>query len=527
MQTVSTTKRGLASQSNVKRREALVTPKAGVLVLGGYGLRVAVERGHLTVADGMGTERRSGRLAKATCGLKCLVVLGHSGTVSLEALRWLHDVGATFVQLDADGQVVACFAPSGRDDPRLRRGQALAPTSGTGMGLVRELLAAKLRGQAALVPRLPGGDIAGPIIGQALADLERAETTEQLRQAEAAGAKAYWTAWAGLAVPFARKDQSKVPAHWLTFNTRSSPLTGSPRTAAAPVNALLNYLYAILEAEARIALLAVGLDPGLGVLHADLKARDSLALDLMEAARPAIDAYVLDLLRSRALSRNDVLETREGACRLLPPLTERQAETTRSWGKVVGPWAERAARLLLTGETAGATPASPTPLTGANRRAGRGLPAKEAKPAVLKVPAACRECGLVLDDPERRYCDGCLPERREEAVARFASAGPAELARRRAEGYDLAHGGEAGRAKGQRNAEHAAANATWEAEHGSGWDPEEFRREVLPRLQGVPLRAMIATTGLSLRYCSLVRRGDQVPHPRHWDVLGELCARSG
>ena len=38
-------------------------------------------------------------------------------------------------------------------------------------------------------------------------------------------------------------------------------LTGSPHNAANPANALLNYLYAILEAEARIALLTIGLGP--------------------------------------------------------------------------------------------------------------------------------------------------------------------------------------------------------------------------------------------------------------------------
>jgi hypothetical protein len=36
-------------------------PKNGVLILSGYGLRVAVERGHLVVSDGMGEEPRSGR----------------------------------------------------------------------------------------------------------------------------------------------------------------------------------------------------------------------------------------------------------------------------------------------------------------------------------------------------------------------------------------------------------------------------------------------------------------------------------
>ena len=55
----------------------------------------------------------------------------------------------------------------------------------------------------------------------------------------------------------------------------------------------------MLEAEARIALLAIGLDPGIGVLHADLEARDSLTLDLMEAVRPRVDAHVLGLLRTR------------------------------------------------------------------------------------------------------------------------------------------------------------------------------------------------------------------------------------
>ncbi len=99
---------------------------------------------------------------------------------------------------------------------------------------------------------------------------------------------------------------------------------------------------------------------------------------------------------------------------------------------------------------------------------------------------------------------------------------PAALARRRAEGNDPAHGGEAGRAKGRRNAAHAAANAAWDAEHGSERDPEAFQREILPNLQRVPLSKMAQTTGLSLRYCALVRRGEETPHPRHWEALAAL-----
>ena len=56
------------------------------------------------------------------------------------------------------------------------------------------------------------------------------------------------------------------------FGARVSPLTGSPRLAATPPNAILNYLYALLESEARLAAAALGLDPGLGVLHVDTSA---------------------------------------------------------------------------------------------------------------------------------------------------------------------------------------------------------------------------------------------------------------
>ena len=41
---------------------------------------------------------------------------------------------------------------------------------------------------------------------------------------------------------------------------------------------MLNYLYAILESEARLALATLGLDPGIGVLHNDLRSRDEFGL---------------------------------------------------------------------------------------------------------------------------------------------------------------------------------------------------------------------------------------------------------
>src|ERR1700733_4901117 len=61
-----------------------------------------------------------------------------------------------------------------------------------------------------------------------------------------------------------------------------------------PPNAILNYCYALLESEARLVAATIGLDPGIGMLHADTPNRDSLACDIMEAVRPSVDAWLLD-----------------------------------------------------------------------------------------------------------------------------------------------------------------------------------------------------------------------------------------
>jgi hypothetical protein len=60
----------------------------------------------------------------------------------------------------------------------------------------------------------------------------------------------------------------------------------------------------------------------------------------------------------------------------------------------------------------------------------------------------------------------------------------------------------------------------WEREHrATARDPDVFSREILPGLQGIPLRRLAERTGLSLPYCSQIRRGLKVPHPRHWDLF--------
>jgi hypothetical protein len=53
-----------------------------------------------------------------------------------------------------------------------------------------------------------------------------------------------------------------------------------------------------------------------------------------------------------------------------------------------------------------------------------------------------------------------------------------------------------------------------------------FKHEILPGLRDVPLSIIARATGFSRGYCSFIRRGVRIPHPRHWEALRKI-ARTG
>lgn len=46
-----------------------------------------------------------------------------------------------------------------------------------------------------------------------------------------------------------------------------------------------------------------------------------------------------------------------------------------------------------------------------------------------------------------------------------------------------------------------------------------LQTDILPGLRDLPIQKLVAATGLSEHYCSLIRLGNKVPHPRHWSGL--------
>ncbi|MGH2965989.1 MAG: CRISPR-associated endonuclease Cas1 [Solirubrobacterales bacterium] len=493
-------------------------PRDGLVVAYGYGVRIRLHRRHLVVEDGVGRRRRTRRYHRATSRLKRLVLIGHTGYITLDALRWLRDVGAALVHVGADGELITTSTAAGPDLAPLRRAQALAAGNAVGVEIARELLSAKVDGQRALLDELPGGTENVHAVEQALGEIDKAESLEILLAAEAQAANAYWDAWSELPIPFPDREVARLPEHWLTFGQRHSLLTGSPRLATNAAGALVNYLYSLLEAETVIACHALGLDPGLGIFHADRRDRASLALDVMEAVRPAVDAFLLALLTQRTLSARDFVETRRGSCRIVPRLTAELAETCMAWREHVAPVVERVAHALA--EDSPRPVPMTTPLTRQNRVAAwdRRAPTRkrrQPRPA-LALPVSCRDCGAPLRDRRRRYCDECRARRFREQGNEARRSAARVLEQLRSEQRDPAHGGRAAEIRGRKNAAHQRAVRAWK---GGRLDPAVFEREILPGLRGVPIADMVAATGLSRHYCSLIRLGKRVPHPRHWEAF--------
>jgi CRISPR-associated endonuclease Cas1 len=490
--------------------------RGAICVADGYRVTVRVRHGRLIVEDGFGPDRRRSEYTRVTAPLVRLVVVGNGGSISLEALCWLRDVGAALIHIARDGRLVTTTGAE-TSDARLRRAQAFAASTPTGLEISRTILTQKVAGQQRNLLTLTNDQGLVAAIAAAAARLQTVATIDELVWAERDAALAYWNSWWPLQVQFIPRDRDRVPDHWHTFGQRSSPLTGGPRLATNPANAILNYLYTLLEAEARLALLSVGLDPAVGIVHADTRGRDSLALDLMEAARPAVDRHVLALLRTRVFRAGDFHETRHGACRIQPPFTEQLAKTLLTWQQELAPSAEQVARALASSSSGEGRPL-PTPLTRANHITSRSTIRKRAAKKSAPMPT-CKRCGGDLPNRRRVYCDTCLPIFQQEQLEARPSP-------RTTPATDTTHGGRAAVRRGRTNQERKAAVRAWDEQFGKLVDLSAFDREILPQIQQVSLSWLCRATGLSLRYISQVRRGERRPHPRHWQALASAAQQA-
>jgi CRISPR-associated protein Cas1 len=490
----------------------------GVLTLSGNLAKITVNGGCLCISDGSLGKSTELRLRRAGCPVRRIVVTRPDGFITFAAVKWLHGIGADLVQLDWDGAVLLATSPSSPDFPALRRAQALAAGSSAGLDIGRRILSAKVSGQSAALDMMGMSEAARPVKKFA-AELRSAETEVHMIAIEAMAANAYWGAWNSVSVLFA--SQSTVPSHWTFFGTRHSLRTSSPRKAATPGNALLNYLYGVIAAEMTIALAGVGLDPGVGIFHTDQPGRQSLAYDMIEAVRPRADFWVASWLGETRFSRRDFYEEADGTIRVTRPLTSHIAMTRPLWREpcsLAASWLVRA----LGGKTRDDLSIS---VGDPPRLVHRPIPSPANERGT--VPKACHECGGLLGKGRRKFCS-------DDCMTSFYAASPTQagrvvagIAAARARGEDPGHNGNTRVRRAESSRSVAAARREWEAKND--WTEEKdrearawFATALSPLLAGRRNSEIRRACEFSKRYAANIRNGF-APHPMHYAKLATLA----
>ena len=265
----------------------VIEPPRRVLYVGMQGAHARLEAGRVIVESPDDTELLdvpSGTVERIVC-------FGAAGiSAGLRSWALVHEVDLVFLSRRGSYLGHALAAAGQHRIARLRAQLAAADDTARAVAFGRAVVDAKVRKQMILLQRLARRGNAEAVtdavrqMDQLLAMLPDCGTRDELMGIEGAAARAYFSAL------------GHVLPEGMTFAGRSR------QPPEDVINAALSYGYAIILSEAVSALCAAGLDPAIGMLHAEQDRRPSLALDLMEEFRPlVVDQVVISAARRAEL----------------------------------------------------------------------------------------------------------------------------------------------------------------------------------------------------------------------------------
>ena len=205
-----------------------------------------------------------------------IIVLDGSGSITFDVLTWLNEQRLPLVKVDWTGNAItvisgdsfaanrhrAAWQAETRSDPRKR------------MEFCNTLIAKKIEGCVLTLEKsLRRSDTWEKAMQRAYADLSRLELDPPkdvgaLRTLEANSAATYFRAWRSSPLRWRESSRHPIPEDWRSVGSRTSRfnLAGN-RNTSHPVNAILNYGYAVLQSQVQIKAVVDGYDPMLGIMH--------------------------------------------------------------------------------------------------------------------------------------------------------------------------------------------------------------------------------------------------------------------
>lgn len=245
------------------------------LILAGHGVSLRIDKGTLAIKEGFTHHPQKQIEHRYFTGdlelPRIIILLDGSGSLSFDVLSWLSEQGTSLVRIQYDGSIAIVAGAGFRVNPEKLKWQfELQSNEVKRFEFAKELIAEKLLNcVATLKSQFEPSErreraIAKNAKGAAQLGSGRFSNMGEIRAIEGEAAAAYFGIWSGIAMQWTEQSRYPVPKSWHQYQSRSSTLTGKlPRNwkASHPINAMLNYAYAVKVSQLQIKAIAEGYDP--------------------------------------------------------------------------------------------------------------------------------------------------------------------------------------------------------------------------------------------------------------------------
>lgn len=304
------------------------------LIIAGHGASIRVDHDTLLVRAGFTHYPQKSEQFRFFPGDANLpdriIILDGSGGISFDALAWMSEQRIGLIRIDWRGRVTFVGGSSNYSaDPKLVEFQKSLQNSEEGLDMSRRLIREKINASMhTLSEIISEGENREILISKLNKFRNRLETSAETKTLseifgiEGAAAAIYFQAWHGLPLKWKGPSTRSIPENWQALGPRGMTWRDGSENARHPINAMLNYAYAILISHVRAQVTAAGYDPGIGIMHGAAKNRIPLVYDLMEPLRPVVDQHVLKFALAHTFTPGDFTINRVGGCRLNPGLAK-------------------------------------------------------------------------------------------------------------------------------------------------------------------------------------------------------------
>lgn len=306
------------------------------LLLSGFGTSIGVDKRKLIIRNKLANERLE--FYPHQINHDSIILDGHTGNITFEAIRWLMKHDITITMLNWNGNLLGVTLPQGPKNGKLRVKQYTKYTDAKSRYYIAEqIVHTKIANTLQLLQQLSSfydcinlhemnnivqnnyncnkekkyhARNANCNNKSSMENNENMKTKMQiniLMNYEGRIATAYWNNIANIV------NKLYPEFH---FQSRKNKSYSWNMNASDEINALFNYGYAILESETRRAINAVGLDPTTGFLHELAESKEPLVYDMQELLRWLVDLSVIQLLEEKKLKKSNFITTENYHIRL-------------------------------------------------------------------------------------------------------------------------------------------------------------------------------------------------------------------